>query len=209
MTDSKNVLHPDQDLHSEQSRWDNLIRFSDEVSGMFVPEGIFGGDEVYIPFMKGSIKMSTQEEGLAGNVTWTSQDSGCDFKFKIIGWGGRTVPEPDRDELLKLNFPDIASKVNVEFNDGRKLARFLASSELRRLILNSRDCFTMESRNGKLYLDNSSNNSSDNEIADEVNRLHSSLELFKCGMTQLQEIGSALANGFGYSISNGGRLASV
>ena len=111
-----NALHPDR------KRQENWRQFSGVVGGILVSEGESGGDEVHIPFMDHLITVSARTEGRARRTVLTANHSNEDFQFKIFGWGGRKVPEVDRDPYLNSEFPDLAPRAKVEFDDVMKCA---------------------------------------------------------------------------------------
>ena len=81
------------------------------------------------------LTVRTQTEGRAKRTVMSAKFSNDDLQFKIFGWGGRKVPEVDRDPYLNSEFPDLASRVKVEFNDAKKLTSFLANAGLRESVL--------------------------------------------------------------------------
>ncbi len=192
----ENALHPDR------KRQENWQRFSREVGGTFISEGPSGGDEVHIPYMGHRITVSAQTEGRANRTVISAQYSPCfpfssdDLQFKVFGWGGRKVPEVDRDPYLNSEFPDLAPRVKVEFNDAKKLTPFLASAGLRELVLETPAYFTLEARTGSIILDNRAHGSIDHGHITDVDQLHAAFDLLKCALHQMDEIGTASAEMF-------------
>ena len=180
-----NALHPDR------KRQGNWRQFSGEVGGIFVPEGESGGDEIHIPFMGLLIIVSTHTEGRARRTTLTANHSNEDFQFKIFGWGGRKVPEVDRDPYLNSEFPDLAPMAKVEFDNVQKLTGLLSSVDLRRFILGVPVSFTLEAKPGLLCFDNRAYDSTDNGMIKDVDHLHAALNVMKCALLKMEMIGPA------------------
>jgi hypothetical protein len=181
----------DSARHPDRKRQENWQRFSREVGGTYISEGPSGGNEIHIPFMGHRITVSTQTEGRAKRTVMSAQYSNDDLQFKIFGWGGRKVPEVDRDPYLNSEFPDLAPRVKVEFNDAKKLTRFLASADLRELVLEAPACFTLEAKPGSVSLDNRAHGSIDHGNIIDVDQLHAAFDLMKCALLGLEAIESA------------------
>jgi len=98
--------------------------------------------------------VSIHTEGRARRTVLTANHSNEDFQFKIFGLGGRKVPVVDRDHYLNSEFPDLAPRSKVEFNDAKKLTYILSSADLRHFILGVPVSFTLEAKPGLLSLDN-------------------------------------------------------
>ncbi|MCH7735932.1 MAG: hypothetical protein IH872_00870 [Chloroflexi bacterium] len=183
----ENAFHPDR---KRQEIWRT---FSHEVGGIFISEGVSGGDEIHIPFMGHRITVSTIIEGRASRTVMTVNYSSGDFQFKIFGWGGHKVPEVDRDPFLNSEFPDLAPRVKVEFNDAKKLTSLLASAVLRELVLEAPAYFTLEAKSGSLSLDNRAHGSVYNGTITDVDHLHAAFNLLKCVLHGMEATGSASA----------------
>jgi len=181
----ENTLHPDR---KRQRHW---RQFSNEVGGIYISEGDSVGDEVHIPFMGHRITLGMHIEGRAVRTVLTARYSSDDFLFKIFGWGGRTVPEMERDPYLNSEFPDLASRVKVEFNNAKKLTSLLAHVDLRGFVIAAPGYFTLEAGPGQLCLDNRAHGSEDDGIITDVHHLHSALYLLKCALLGMERIGSA------------------
>ena len=183
-------------FHSDRKRQENWRRFSREAGGIFIVDGASGGGEVHIPFMGHRIKVSTYTERRVSRTVLTSTYSSDGFQFKIFGWGGRNVPEVDRDPYLNSEFPELAPRMKVEFNDPKKLTSLLASPDLRRFVLEAPAFFTLEARPDLLCLDNRAHGSIDNGIITDVNHLHAAFNLFKCALYGMEAIGPASTQDF-------------
>ena len=175
-------------FHAERKRQENWQSFSREAGGAFIVEGLSGGDEIHIPFMDCRIELSTCSQLGVSRTVLTSSYSSDEFQFKIFGWGGRHVPAVDRDPYLNSEFPDLAPKMKVEFNDSKKLTSLLASPELRHFLLEAPASFTLEAKPGLLSLDNRAHGSKEHGIITDLNHLHSALNLFKSTLYQLEAI---------------------
>ena len=178
-------------FHPDRKRQQNWRQFSSEVGGIFISEGASGGDEIYIPFMDHRITVSTDTEGGAKRTVLTARHSSEDSQFKIFGWGGRKLPEVDRDPYLNSEFPELAPRAKVEFDNVKKLTNLLSSADLRHFILEVPVSFTLESEAGLLRLDNRSYDSSDNGVITDVEHLHAALNVMKCVLHEMQRIGPA------------------
>ena len=181
----------DSARHPDRKRQENWQRFSREVGGTYISEGPSGGNEVHIPFMGHRITVSTQTEGRVKRTVMSAQYSSGGLQFKIFGWGGRKVPEVDRDPYLNSEFPDLAPRVKVEFNDAKKLTSFITSADLRELVLNAPADFTLEARPGSLSLDNRAHGSVNHGQISDVDQLHAAFNLIKCALRGLEAIESA------------------
>ena len=181
----ENTFHPDR------KREQNWRRFSHEAGGIFVVEGVSGGSEVHIPFMGHQIQLSTYFDRRVSRTVLTSEYSSDEFKFKIFGWGGRNVPKVDRDPYLNSEYPDLAPRMKVEFNDSNKLTSLLASPDLRQSLLECPAFFTLEAKPDLLSLDNRAHGSKDNGIVIDLNQLHAAFNIFRCAMLRLEAVGSA------------------
>jgi len=102
----------DSAFHPDRKRQENWQRFSREVGGAYISEGPLGGDEILIPFMGHRITVRTQTQGRGRCTVMSAQYSSDGPQFKIFGWGGRKVPEVDRDPYLNSEFPDLASRTS-------------------------------------------------------------------------------------------------
>ena len=182
-----NAFHPDR------KRQENWRRFSNEVGGFFVTEGTSGGDEVHIPFMGHRIQVSNQTEGSKSRTVMTLVHSVDEFQFKIFGWGGSKVPQFDRDPYLNSEFPGLASRVKVEFNNVNKLSGLLASPEIQQSIADATDVFTLEAGPDSISLDNRTFGSKDNGVIKEVSQLHEALDLLKCISREMKSLESGAA----------------
>ena len=187
----ENALHPDR------KRQENWRHFSSEVGGIFLSEDASGGDKVHIPFMGHRITLSAFTEGRARRTVLTARYSSDDFQFKIFGWGGRKVPKFDRDPYLNSEFPDLAPRVKVEFNDAKRLNSLLASVDLRGFVLDAPAHFTLEAKTNSLCLDNRAHGSEHHGIITDVSHLHAALNLLKCALHGMERIGSASVEEFG------------
>ena len=185
----------DSARHQDRKRQENWQRFSREVGGTYISGGPPGGDEIHIPFMGHRITVSTQSEGRAKRTVMSAQYSSGDLQFKIFGWGGRKVPEVDRDPYLNSEFPDLAPRVKVEFNDAKKLTSFLASADLRELMLKVPAYFTLEARPGSLSLDNRAHGSVDHGQISDLDQLHAAFDLLKCALHGLEAIETVAERG--------------
>ena len=183
----ENALHPDR-KHQE-----NWVTFSREVGGTFIFGGVSGGDEIHIPFMGHRITVSTYTEDRVRRTAFTTEYSSGDLQFKMFGWGGRKVPEVDRDPYLNSEFPDLAPRVKVEFNDAKKLTNLLSNPGLRELVLEAPDHFTLEARSGSISLDNRAHGSIEHGVITDVERLHAAVNLLKCALHGMESIGAAFA----------------
>ena len=181
----------DSARHPDRKRQENWQRFSREVGGTYISGGPPGGDEIHIPFMGHRITVSTQSEGRAKRTVMSTQYSSDNLQFTIFGWGGRKVPEMDRNPYLNSEFPDLASRVKVEFNDAKKLTSFLASAGLRESVLEAPDYFTLEAKPGSLCLDNRAHGSVNHGQIIDVDQLHAAFNLIKCALRGLEAIESA------------------
>ncbi len=196
----ENTFHPDR------KRQQNWRQFSSEVGGILISEGASGGDEIHIPFMDHRITVSTNTEGRAKRTVLTARHSSEDSQFKIFGWGGRKVPEVDRDPYgwggrkvpevdrdpyLNSEFPELAPRAKVEFDNVKKLTNLLSSADLRHFILEVPVSFTLESKPGLLSLDNRSYDSTDNGIITDVDHLHAALNVMKSALREMERIGPA------------------
>ena len=181
----ENTFHPDR------KRQQNSRQFSSEVGGIFISEGASGGDEIHIPFMDHRIIVSTNAEGRAKRTVLSARHSNDDSQFKIFGWGGRKVPEVDRDPYLNSEFPELALRAKVEFDNVKKLTNLLSSADLRHFILEVPVSFTLESKPGLLSLDNQSYDSTDNGVITDVEHLHAALNVMKCALYEMERIGPA------------------
>jgi len=179
----ENTLDPDL------KRQENWRQFSSEVRGIFVSEGASGGDEIHIPFMDHRITVRANTEGHARRTVLTARHSNEDSQFKIFGWGGRKVPKMERDPYLNSEFPDLAPRTKVEFDDVKKLTNLLSSADLRHFILEVPVPFTLEFKPGLLSLDNRSYDSTDNGIITDVDHLHAALNVMKCALREMERIG--------------------
>jgi len=179
----ENALHPDR---KRQESW---RRFSDEAGGFVVSEGLSGRDEIHLPFMGYCIRVSAQSEGRALRTTMTLEYPTDDFQFKIFGWGDRSVPVMHRDPYLNSEFPDLASKAKVAFNNTKKLTNLLASVNLRRCISEATEFFTLEADQNLITLDNRTYGSRDNGLITDVNQLHSILDILKCVFHGMEKMG--------------------
>ena len=177
-------------LHPDRKRQENWQRFSREVGGTYIFEGPSGGDEIHIPFMGHRLTVRTQTEGRAKRTVMSAKFSNDDLQFKIFGWGGRKVPEVGRDPYLNSEFPDLASRVKVEFNDAKKLTSFLANAGLRESVLEAPAYFTLEARPVSLSLDNRTHGSTDYGQITDVDKLHAAFDLMKCALHGLEAIES-------------------
>ena len=184
----ENTLHPDR------KRQENWRRFGNEVGGIFIVEGVSGSDEVHIPFMDHRVQLSTLTERRSSRTVLTSRYSGDGFQFKIFGWGGRSVPKADRDPYLNSEFPDLAPRIKVEFNDSKKFTSLLESPDLRQMLLEAPSFFTLEATSSLLRFDNCAHDSKENGVITDVNHLHSAFNLFKCALYRLEAIGPASAD---------------
>lgn len=187
----ENTLHPDR------KRQENWRRFSNEVGGIFIVEGVSGSDEIHIPFMDHRVQLSTLTDHRSSRTVLTSMYSGDEFQFKIFGWGGRSVPKVDRDPYLNSEYPDLAPRIKVEFNDAKKLTSLLASPDIRQMLLGAPSFFTLEAKGDLLRFENQSHDSMDDGVITDVNLLHSAFNLFKCALYQLEAIGPASGDDFG------------
>jgi len=158
------------------------------VRGIFVSEGDSAGDEVHIPFMDHRITVSIHTEDRARRTVLTANHSNEDFQFKIFGLGGRKVPVVDRDPYLNSEFPDLAPRSKVEFNDAKKLTYILSRADLRHFILGVPVSFTLEAKLGLLSLDNRAYDSTDNGMITDVDHLHAALDVMKCAGRTLWSI---------------------
>ncbi len=181
----ENTFHPDQ---KRQQNWRQL---SSEVGGILISEGASGGDEIHIPFMDHRITVSTKTEGHAGRTILTARHSSEESQFKIFGWGGRKVPEVDRDAYLNSEFPELAPRAKVEFDNVKRLTNLLSSADLRHFILEVPVSFTLESKSGLLSLDNRSYDSTDNGIITDVDHLHAAINVMKSVLGEMERIGPA------------------
>ena len=180
----------DSARHPDRKRQEKWQRFSRELGGTYISEGPPGGNEVHIPFMGHRITLRTQTEGRAKRTVISAQYSSGGLQFKIFGWGGRKVPEMDRNPYLNSEFPDLAPRVKVEFNDAKKLTSFLASADLRELVLKAPNYFTLEAKPGSLSLDNRAHGSIDHGNIIDVDQLHAAFDLMKCALLRLEAIES-------------------
>lgn len=178
-------------FHPERKREENWRAFSSEVGGDFTSEGMSGGMEITIPFMDHPIQLSTYVDGRVSRTVMVARHNADDFQFRILGWGSRNVPGIDRDPYLNSEFPDLAPKAIVEFNDFQKKTGFLASPEVQRSILLAPDFFTLESKPNLLSWDNRARGTKDRGIISDVNHLHAALDLFKCVLTEMEAADSA------------------
>ena len=169
------------------------MTFSREVGGTFIFGGVSGGDEIHIPFMGHRITVSTYTEDRVRRTAFTTEYSSGDLQFKMFGWGGRKVPEVDRDPYLNSEFPDLAPRVKVEFNDAKKLTNLLSNPGLRELVLEAPDHFTLEARSGSISLDNRAHGSIEHGVITDVERLHAAVNLLKCALHGMESIGAASA----------------
>ncbi len=176
-------------LDPDLKRQENWRQFSSEVRGIFVSEGASGGDEIHIPFMDHRITVRANTEGHARRTVLTARHSNEDSQFKIFGWGGRKVPKMERDPYLNSEFPDLAPRTKVEFDDVKKLTNLLSSADLRHFILEVPVPFTLEFKPGLLSLDNRSYDSTDNGIITDVDHLHAALNVMKCALREMERIG--------------------
>ena len=183
----ENTLHPDR---KRQQHW---RQFSSEVGGIYISESDSVGDEVHIPFRGHRITLGMNIEGRAVRTVLTARYLSDDFLFRIFGWGGRTVPEMERDPYLNSEFPDLASRVKVEFNNAKKLTSLLAHVDLRGFAIAAPGYFTLEAGPGQLCLDNRAHGCEENGIITDVHHLHAALKLLKCALLGMERIGSALS----------------
>jgi hypothetical protein len=167
-------------LHPYRKRQENWRRFSNEVGGVFVTEGQSGGEEVHIPFMGYRIEVSNKTDGCNTRTMMTLGHSSDEFQFRIFGWGDNEVPPFDRDPYLNSEFPGLASRAKVEFNNVKKLSGLLASPEIQQSIADATDAFTVEAGPDSISLDNRAFGSKDNGVIKEVSQLHEALDLLKC-----------------------------
>ena len=177
-------------LHPERKRQENWQRFSSEVGGSFVSEGRSGGEEVHIPFKGHGIQVRAQTIGRTRRTVLTLGHASDDFTFRIFSWGGREIPLKDRDPYLNSEFPDLAPRVKVEFNDIKKLKSLLANDELRRPMLEAEGSFTLEAESNSISLDNRTNGSKENGIITDVDQLHTALDILKCTSQAMEAIES-------------------
>ena len=183
----ENALHPDR---KRQQSW---RQFSGEVGGTLVFDDASGCDEIHIPFMERRIRVSISTEGGKKRTTLTAVRPGGDLQFKIFGWGSRTVPEIDRDPYLNSEFPDLALRANVEFNNAKKLTSLLASQALQTAISEAPAFFTMEVDLDSIRVDNRAHGSLDLGVITDVSQLRSLLHLLKCALVRMGDIESASA----------------
>jgi|GEM_PF-947202 hypothetical protein len=167
-------------FHSDRKCQENWCRFSNEVGGFLVTEGESGGDEVHIPFMGYRIEVSNKTDGRNSRTVMTLGHSSEEFQFKIFGWGDSEVPQFDRDPYLNSEFPGLASRAKVEFNNVKKLSGLLASAEIQESIADASDFFTLEAGPDSISLDNRAFGSKDNGVIKKVSQLREALDLLKC-----------------------------
>ena len=184
----ENALHPDR------KRQENWRQFCGDVDGTFISEGASGGDEIHIPFMEHWIRVSNSNEGGMNRTTLTANYSSGDLQFKIFGWGGRKVPDVDRDPYLNSEFPDLAPRAKVEFNDAKRLTSLLESLDLRRAILEAPASFTMEADLESVRVDNRAHGSINQGVITDVDQLHAALHLMRCALLGMEAMGAASAS---------------
>lgn len=167
-------------FHPDRKRQENWRRFSNEVGGFFVTEGESGGDEVHIPFMGYLIEVTNKNDGRNSRTVMTLGHSGDEFQFKIYGWGESNVPEFDRDPYLNSEFPGLASRAKVEFNNVKNLSDLLSSPDIQQSIGDATDVFTLEAGPDSISVDNRAFGSKNNGVIKEVSQLHEALDILKC-----------------------------